>query len=350
MPVLQQSWGTGPEGYAVRLFTLERENGLRAQVSEYGATLVSLLVPDRDGALGEVVLGYDGLEEYVRGQACLGATIGRVANRVAHARFALDGCTWQLVPNWRGHQLHGGPRGFNRRVWMGEIVRHPDGPALSLKLFSGHGDQGYPGNLSVVVTYVLLADGLRIEYRAQSRDLPTPVSMTSHPYFNLAGAGRGTVLDHTAELASSNYLATDGDLIPTGEVVPVAGTPMDFSEPRPVGSRIGEKYPALEMAGGYDHYYVLDGETGGLCRAATVHAPVSGRTLTVWTTQPGFQFYTGNSLDETGRSGEHYGRYAAFCVEPSGYVDAPNHPEFPSVIVDASAEYVQKTEYRFSAE
>jgi len=349
MPVTRQSWGVAPQGGSVGLFTLHGANGLRAQVAEYGATLVSLRVPDRRGEPGEVVLGYDSLDGYVRGNACLGATVGRVANRIAHARFELDGCIWNLAPNWRGHQLHGGPQGFHRRVWTAEPVETSGGPALVLTLFSGHGDQGYPGNLRATVTYALTETGLRIEYRAESRDLPTPVSMTAHPYFNLAGAGRGDVLGHTAEFLASRYLPTDGDLIPTGEIAPTTGTPLDFSAPTPVGERIDASFPALEAAGGYDHYYVLDGEPGAMRPAAVIREPGSGRTLTVLTTQPGFQFYSGNGLDETGRGGARYGRRAGLCVEPSGFVDAPNHPAFPSVIIDSSTAYEQATEYRFTA-
>ena len=344
-----RKWGTTPDGTVVRLHTLSRDNGLRARVSDYGATLVSLLVPDRTGEPGEVVLGYDSLKEYVAGQACLGATVGRVANRVAHARFELDGCTWNLTPNWRGHQLHGGPVGFHRRMWTARPAEREEGPALTLTLFSGHGDQGYPGNLDVSVTYVLTESGLRIEYRAASKDLPTPVNLTAHPYFNLAGAGRGDVLGHVARLNGSRYLVTDGDLIPTGEIAPVAGTPLEFSRRTAIGERIGDASSVLAAAGGYDHYYVMDGEPGGLRRAAEVHDPASGRTLTVLASQPGFQFYTANTLDETGRGGARYGRHAGFCVEPSGYVDAVNHPEFPSVVIDASTEYRQSMEYRFAA-
>jgi len=349
MPVTYQEWGMTPDGDPVLLFTLSRDNGLRARVTDYGAALVSLLAPDRNGVPGEVVLGYDSLDGYMAGRACMGATIGRVANRVAHARFDLDGCTWDLTPNWRGHQLHGGPNGFHRRVWASEPLRIDEGPALTLALFSGHGDQGYPGNLHVIVIYVLTETGLRIEYRAASMDLPTPVSLTAHPYFNLAGAGRGDVLGHTARFAASRWLEADADLIPTGEVAPVAGTPLDFSRTTPIGARIGDASSVLAAAGGYDHYYVLDGKPGALREAAEVHDPASGRTLTVLTTQPGFQFYTANSLDETGRGGVRYGRHAGFCVEPSGYVDAVNHPEFPSVVIDASTAYQQTIEYRFTA-
>ncbi|MEF2230403.1 MAG: aldose epimerase family protein [Pseudodesulfovibrio sp.] len=350
MDLTYLEWGKTPDGDPVGLFTLSRDGGLRAQVTDYGATLVSLRVPDRGGVPGEVVLGYDSPAGYMAGQACLGATIGRVANRVARARFELDGCTWELAPNWRGHQLHGGPHGFHRRMWAATPVADDEGPALALTLFSGHGDQGYPGNLRVTVTYVLTGTGLRIGYRAESRDLPTPVSLTAHPYFDLAGAGRGDVLGHTARFAASRYLVADADLIPTGEIAPVVGTPLDFSRTTAVGARIGDPSPVLAAAGGYDHYFVLDGRHGALREAAEVHDPASGRTLTVLTTQPGFQFYTANSLDETGRDGVRYGRHAGFCVEPSGYVDAVNHPGFPSVVIDASAAYQQTTEYRFTAQ
>ena len=342
MSIARQPWGTTPAGQGVTLYTLEGENGLRAEVADYGATLVSLTVPDGKGELSNVVLGYGSLDGYVRGSAYLGCTVGRVANRIGGARFTLDGTDFDLARNNGRHQLHGGPDGFGSRVWSADPLKFHDGPALSLSLQSPDGDQGYPGNLNVIVFYELTADGLRMGYRA-STDRPTPVNLTNHAYFNLAGAGNGTVLDHVAGFAASRYLVTDADLIPTGEIAPVAGTPLDFSTPTRVGARIDD--PFLKAAGGYDHYFVLDGEQDGMRAGAKVFEPSSGRTLTLATTQPGFQFYTGNMLDEPGHAPR-----SGFCVEAQGYVDAVNHPGFPSVILRPGEIYEHTTEYRFSTE
>jgi aldose 1-epimerase len=326
----------------VSLFTLEGKNGLRAEITDYGATLVSLTVPDGRGGAGNVVLGYDSLDGYVGGSAYLGATVGRVANRVGGAEFSLDGRTYELDRNHGKHQLHGGTTGFNRRVWSADPLKFHGGPALSLTLHSADNDQGYPGNLHVVVFYGLTDDGLRMGYRATT-DRPTPVNLTNHAYFNLDGAGNGTILDHVAEFEASRYLVTDADLVPTGEISPVAGTPLDFSSPTRVGARIDD--PFLKAPGGYDHYFILDGKPGTMRAGARISSPESGRTLTVATTRPGFQFYTGNSLDEPGHP-----RRSGLCVEAQGYVDAVNHPGFPSVILRPGEIYEQTTEYRFSTE
>lgn len=340
MTISRKPWGTGPAGEAVTLYTLQGANGLRAEVSDYGATLVSLFVPDGRGGVTDVVLGYPSVDGYMRGKACLGGTVGRVANRIANARFTLDGTVHELTRNLGTHQLHGGPDGFHRRVWTVDPLRFHESPALGLTLHSADGDQGYPGNVYAVVFYVLTDDGLRISYRATA-DTATPVNLTNHAYFNLAGAGSGNVLNHVAEFRASRYLVADAELIPTGQVAPVSGTPLDFLSPVRVGSRIDD--PSLASAGGYDHYFILDSESGGLRTAARISEPASGRTLTVATTQPGFQFYTANSLDEPG-----HGPRTGFCVEAQGYVDAVNHPGFPSVILRPDEIYEQTTEYRFT--
>ena len=342
MSIARQSWGTGPAGENVTLFTLEREDGLRAEITDWGATLVSLTVPDGHGEPGNVVLGYDSLDGYVQGNAYLGCTVGRVANRIGGARFSLDGETYELDRNHGEHQLHGGSGGFGSRVWSAAPVESGDGPALSLSLQSADGDQGYPGNLEVVASYCLTGDGLRMTYRATT-DRPTPVNLTNHAYFNLAGAGSGTILDHVAGFAASRYLVTDAALIPTGEIAPVAGTPLDFSAPARVGARIHD--PSLADQGGYDHCFILDGEPGGMRVGARISAPSSGRTLTLATDQPCFQFYSGNMLDEPG-----HGLRTGFCLESQGYVDAVSHPAFPSVILRPGEIYEHTTEYRFGTQ
>ncbi len=346
MAISRKSWGTAPSGERVTLYTLEGKNGLRAEVADYGATLVSLAVPDGRGTVSDVVLGYPSLDGYVHGRACLGGTVGRVANRVSGSRFTLDGTAYALDRNHGKHQLHGGTVGFHRCVWTVDPLKFHDTPALSLSLHSPDGDQGYPGNLHAVVFYVLTDDGLRISYRATT-DRATPVNLTNHAYFNLAGAGRGNILDHVAEFKASRFLVTDTDLIPTGEIAFTAGTPLDFSTPTRVGTHIDD--PALAVAGGYDHYFILDGKPGKMRTAARISEPDSGRTLMVSTTQPGFQFYTGNSLnDPHGANGADYGPRSGLCVEAQGYVDAVNRPGFPSVILRPGEMYEHTTEYRFS--
>lgn len=346
MALSRKPWGAAPTGERVMLYTLEGKNGLRAEVSNYGATLVSLAVPDNRGSVSGVVLGYPSLDGYVQGRACLGGTVGRVANRISGARFTLDGTAYALDRNHGKHQLHGGTVGFHHRVWTVDPLKFHEGPALSLSLHSADGDQGFPGNVHAVVFYSLTDNGLHIGYRATS-DRATPVNLTNHAYFNLAGAGRGDILDHVAEFKASRFLVADTDLIPTGEIASTAGTPLDFSTPTRVGARIDD--PALASAGGYDHFFILDGKPGRMRTAARISETGSGRTLTVSTTQPGFQFYTGNSLDEShGAGGAAYGPRAGFCVEAQGYVDAVNRPEFPSVILRPGEMYEQTTEYRFS--
>lgn len=340
MSIARKSWGTGPDGESVTLYTLEAENGLRAEIADYGATLVSLAVPDGRGEPGNVVLGYGSLDGYVQGKGFLGCTVGRVANRIGGARFILDGETYELARNNGKHQLHGGPGGFNTRVWNAAPADSHGDPVLSLSLHSADKDQGYPGNLDVSVSYELTPDGLRMGYRATT-DRPTPVNLTNHAYFNLAGTG--TILDHVAEFAASRYLAADADLVPTGEIKPVAGTPLDFSTPARVGARIDD--PVLKEAGGYDHCYILDGEPGGMRVGAKIFDPSSGRTLTLATTKPCFQFYSGNMLDEPGHAPR-----SGFCLESQGYLDAVNHPKFPSVILRPGEIYEHATEYRFSTQ
>ncbi|HEX9164493.1 MAG TPA: aldose epimerase family protein [Gemmatimonadales bacterium] len=334
-------FGTMPDGSPAHLYTLTNAHGLVARVTDYGATLTALSVPDHTGRLADVVLGFDHLYQYLQGHPYFGSTVGRVANRIGHGRFVLDGQPIQLALNHREHHLHGGPVGFDKVLWHSEPL---DG-AVRFTHVSPDGDQGYPGQLEVAVTMTLTdADALIIDYEATT-DRPTPVNLTNHAWFNLAGAG--DILGHVLWLAADGYTPTDADLIPTGEVLPVAGTPLDFSRPVAIGARI------VELGGdppGYDHNYVLGGAGKGLAVAARLTEPVSGRVLEVATTEPGLQLYTGNYLDGTitGKGGVAYPRYAGLCLEAQGFPDAVNHPGFPGVILRPGQTYRQTTALRFA--
>ncbi|MBU1247466.1 MAG: galactose mutarotase [Proteobacteria bacterium] len=341
-------WGQTPEG-AVDLFILE-SGEMKASIATWGGVVTSLQVPDRTGALGEVTLGYASLDGYLADQCFFGCLVGRVANRIAQAHFHLDGRDYVLDRNNGAHQLHGGPQGFWNRLWQAQPGSRDGDPSLRLYLRSEDGDQGFPGSMDVVVDYTLSESGLRIHYAA-STDAPTPVSLTNHMYFNLAGIGTKSVdcLGHRLQLEAEQVLEVDQDLIPSGRILPVAGTPLDFTRSERIGARVNADHPLLQLAQGYDHFYVArQGE--GLARVAVVVEPVSGRRLELYTTCPGLQFYSGNHIPQglAGRAGERYGRYSGFCLEPHGFVDAPNHPEFPSIIVRPGEAYKAETEYRFS--
>lgn len=345
MNVRKEPFGELPDGRPADLYTLTNDRGLLAQVTTYGAILVSLQVPDRHGRAGEITLGFDTLGRYLGQHPHFGGTIGRVANRLAHGRFALDGRAYQLERNWQGaHHLHGGTSGFDRRLWSGQSVEGKGCVGVRLTYHSPDGEEGYPGALGVEVTYALTdADELRIDYRAAAA-APTIVNLTNHAYFNLADAGRGTIHEHVLELYADAYLPTDELKIPTGEVRPVAGTPLDFTRPTPVGQRI-------EQVGGYDHCYVVRNGGRGLVPAARVSEPASGRVMVVETTEPGVQFYTGNVIPQIpGRGDVRYGPRHALCLETQRYPDAPNHPEFPSIVLRPGEVLASTTVHRFSAE
>ena len=299
-----------PDGKRVDLFTLDNERGLTVKISTRGGAVVELLAPDRRGGRDNLVLGYDSLDDYRSRRGYFGALVGRYANRIGGGRFVLDGVEYRLACNEKGiNHLHGGERGFDRAVWTGAVRDDGPEPELELSHLSPDGDQGYPGNLSLTVTYSLSADqALHIRYRAKV-DRPCPLNLTNHSYFNLAGAGSGDVLGHEIMLRAESFTPCDEKLVPTGEIRPVAGTPLDFTRPAPIGLRIGDDYEQLQKARGYDHNFVLSGEPGpgGQRLAARVYEPESGRVLEVLTTQPGVQFYSGNSIADgiggTGRQG-----------------------------------------------
>ncbi len=337
--------------FGVHLYTLENANGMRARITNYGGILVSLEVPDRDGVSGDVVLGFDTLEEYVDDSPYFGALIGRYGNRIADGRFRLQGREYSLARNNGPNHLHGGIRGFDKVVWKAEPLVSERGEALRLALLSPDGEEGYPGNLSVEVVYTLTPENeLRIDYRAET-DAPTPVNLTHHSYFNLAGPAAGDILEHEVTINAGAFLPTDDGLIPTGEVRSVAGTCMDFRTPHTIGERIAE-IEGEHFAGGYDHCYVLTvpESPAGPFSAATVYDRRSGRVMEVLTTEPGMQFYTGNFLDGTltGSEGVVYGKHHGFCLEAQHYPDSPNQPDFPPVILEPGEIYSQTTIYRFS--
>jgi aldose 1-epimerase len=310
--------------------------------------VVSLKVPDRRGKLGDVVLGYDTLEGYLEDNPYFGALIGRYGNRIANGRFALNGKTYQLAQNNGQDHLHGGVVGFDKVIWKAQRIGSKDGAALQLTYMSHDGEEGYPGNLSVKVVYTLTENNaLRIDYSATT-DRTTIVNLTQHSYFNLAGAG--DILGHQLMLNADRFTPVDQGLIPTGEVRPVRGTPMDFTKPTPIGARIDQKDEQLMFGLGYDHNWVLNRDDQ-MTLAAKVFEPTTGRVMEVYTKEPGIQFYSGNFLDGsiTGKGGEIYRHRHGFCLEAQHFPDSPNKPQFPSTVLSPGQEYTQTTIYKFSA-
>ncbi len=340
--------GTLENGEAVSLYTLENGRGMTCRVLTYGGIIKECHVPDRAGASGDVVLGYDHVRQYEAGTAFFGALVGRVANRIARGKFELGGRQYSVATNDGSHALHGGRRGFDKAVWQASPAGNSEGPGLRLRHQSPDGDEGFPGNVDVVVTYMMTADNtLRIIYEART-DHDTPLNLTNHSYFNLSG--RGLILDHELQLNAELYTPVDDTLIPTGEIAPVRGTPMDFTAAKRIGRDLGE---LTNQPQGYDHNFVLAAPQAGQAVrwAAQVFDPVSGRRLEVWTDQPGVQFYSGNFLDgkSAGKNGQRYPQYSGFCLETQHFPDAVNQPQFPSIILRAGATFRSMTEFRFSA-
>jgi aldose 1-epimerase len=340
-----------PEGEkAAQLYRLKNKNGVEAAITDYGATLVSLKVPDRQGRMADVVLGYDDASGYQKGKAYYGATIGRYGNRIAKGKFTLNGVTYTLATNDGPNHLHGGVIGFSKRMWQAR--ESAAGNSLTLSYTSKDGEEGYPGNLQATVTYTLTGQNeLRIDYSATT-DKTTVVNLTNHSYFNLTGDPRKEILQHQLMLHASRFTPVDSTLIPTGELRSVKGTPFDFTAGTAIGARIGQNDEQLKLARGYDHNFVLDkGETKQPVKAAEVYEPVSGRLLQVSTTEPGIQFYTGNFLDgsEKGKGGMVYRQRTGFCLETQHFPDSPNKPAFPSTTLSPGQRYQTTTIYRFSA-
>jgi aldose 1-epimerase len=346
-PVDKKPFGTTADGHAVDAYTLTNSSGASATIITYGGIVTGLHVPDKAGTLGDVVLGFDNLQQYETQSPYFGALIGRVGNRIAKGKFSLDGHDYTLATNNGPNSLHGGDKGYDKRVWTASPVNSLDGPALRLTLTDPDGAEGYPGTVLVTVVYTLTnTNALRIDYTATT-DAPTPINLTNHSYFNLKDAGATDMLGHLLQVNADTYTPVDDTLIPTGEIAPVKNTPIDFTQPKPIGRDL------KAMGGnpaGYDHNLVLRSTTGTLALAATVTEPTTGRRMEVWTTQPGVQFYSGNFLDgtATGKHNARYNQYHAFCLETQHFPDAVHHPNFPSIILRPGQTYRQTTEYRFT--
>ena len=339
MRVQRNIFGYTPGGTPIELFTLRNSRGLSAQVMTLGATLVGVETPDRNGQLANITLHLDTCQQYVAGHPCLGSTCGRYANRIAFGRFTLDGVEYQLTTNEGPNHLHGGRVGFDKVLWQAEILEEPAASSVRLWYTSPDGEEGYPGTLHASVTFRLTEDNeLQLQYTAET-DRPTVVNLTNHAYWNLAGGG--TALGHELTLYADHYLPVGAGLIPSGELAPVAGTPMDFTAPRTLGSRIAEVPP------GYNHCYVLrQSRPGELVPCARVVEPTTGRTMEVWTTEPGVQLYTGNHLNVRCKE-RSYGKHDGFCLECQHFPDSPNHANFPSTVLRPGETYRQLTVYRF---
>jgi len=340
-------FGSLEDGTTVDMLTLKNARGATAKVITYGATLTELWIPDRNGKLGDVVLGFDKLPGYVENHPYFGATVGRVANRIAKGKFTLDGREYSLEINNPPNSLHSGPKGLSHMVWKAEPLHEPHAAAVRFSCVSPDGDGGFPGKLSVTVVYRLTDDNeLQLEYSAKT-DKATPINLTNHSYFNLGGGK--DILDEILYLPAERYTPVDATLIPTGEILPVKGTPLDFTKPTAIGARIAEM---KGNPGGYDHNYVLSNKAGEFKLAARVSDPRSGRQMGVWTTEPGVQFYSANFLDGTltGKGGVAYGKHAGFCLETQHFTDSVNLPDFPSVILRPGGVYRTATTYKFSVQ
>ncbi len=343
-------FGTAPGGQGVELITLTNAHGVELRAMTYGAIIISLKVPDRTGKLGDVVLGYDSLAGYVKSSPYFGAVVGRYANRIAKGEFTLDGTAYSLAINNGPNALHGGLKGFDKVVWQAESLPSPDGTGVRFHYVSKDGEEGYPGTLDATVTYTLTdSNEVRISYEATT-DKPTPVNLTQHSYFNLAG--RGDVLEHILQINADRIVPVDSTLIPTGQLMPVKGTPFDFTTPHAVGERIDAADQQITFGKGYDHTFVLTRADTGLVLAAVLKDPTSGRVLEVRTTEPGVQFYTGNFLDGTltGKGGVVYQRRTGLCLEAHHFPDSPNQPQFPNTILRPGETYRSRTVWKFGVE
>ncbi len=351
----KQTWGQTKDGQAAHLYTLKSPTGMTVRVTDYGCTIVSLTAPDRNGRFDDIVLGFDRLEDYLEGSPYFGCIVGRYGNRIADGKFELDGKKYTLAknnkPNGVPCHLHGGNKGYDKVVWDSEGVLRGDNAGVRFHYLSPDGEEGYPGNLDVTVWYWLTADNeLRIEYEATT-DRATPVNLTHHSYFNLGGHDSGTILDHELMIAADRITAVNKGLIPTGELMPVEGTPFDFRKPTAIGKRVNDDNEQLAYGPGYDHNFVMSRWDGKLRLVAVACEPKSGRCMEVRSTEPSLQFYCGNFLDGryVGKGGHAYQHRTGFVIETQHYPDSPNHPEFPSTILRPGETYRQTVIYRFSA-
>lgn len=347
--VSSADYGATPDGESVRIHTLTNSAGIEVRVITYGGIIVSLRTPDRDGDFDDIVLGFDSLDGYLAKHPYFGTLVGRYANRISNGRFTLDGVEYKLAQNNNDNHIHGGIKGFDKVVWRDRPFEGENGVGIVLEYTSADGEEGYPGTLDVQVTYTLNGNNeLVCDYRATT-DRATPINLTQHSYFNLAGQGTGNVLRHLLELNAAAFTPNDAELIPTGEVRPVEGTPFDFRTEMPIGARINSQDEQIQVGGGYDHNFVVNQKDEGPSLAARVREPVSGRVMEVYTTEPGVQFYTGNFLDGTltGKGGRVYERRFGFCLETQHYPDSPNRPEFPSTILRPGETYESRTVFKF---
>jgi aldose 1-epimerase len=347
--VTKADFGKLPEGKTVDLYTLKNAD-LEVSITTYGARIVSLKTKDRDGKVGDVVLGYKSVDGYVAEgdkKTYFGAIVGRYGNRIRAGKFSIGGHEYQIPQNNNGNALHGGPEGFDKKVWTGKQI--PDG--VELTLVSADGDMGFPGTLTVHVRYTLVGSAIHINYSATT-DKATVTNITNHAYFNLSGEGSGTILGEVLEINADGYTPVDAGLIPVGGVKPVAGTPFDFRKATAIGTRINDANDQLKIAGGYDHNWVLNGKNGEMKVAAKLSDPKSGRVLTVSTTQPGVQFYSGNFLDAayTGKAGVKYAKNTGLCLETQHYPDSPNQPAFPTTLLKPGETMHSETVFAFSTQ
>jgi len=341
------SWGQTK----AEIYTLTNSHGMQAAISTYGGIVVSLTAPDRAGKFEDVVLGFSDLASYEKPGPYFGAIIGRYGNRIGGAQFSLNGTTYKLAANNGPNSLHGGLVGFDKHIWNAKESRSAKANSLELTYLSKDGEEGFPGNLAAKVIYTLTnANELKIEYSATT-DKPTIVNLTNHSYFNLAGQGNGDILGHQLMLNASRFTPVDADLIPTGVLRSVSGTPFDFTKSTAIGARINQADAQIKLGNGYDHNWVINRRGNGLVKAAEVYEPKSGRVLEVLTTEPGVQFYTANFLDGTlkGKEGKSYPRRSAFCLETQHYPDTPNKPAFPTAVLKPGETYKSTTVYKFSA-
>jgi len=350
MTIKKTVFGEMPDGTTIDRYTLSNANGLEANIITYGGRITSLKTPDKNENVENITLGFDKLEDYLKDNPFFGALVGRYGNRIAKGKFSLDGNEYTLATNNGENHLHGGEKGFDKVVWEAEPKEGTDESSLIMTYMSEDGEEGYPGNLEVTVTYTLNQENeLKVDYKATT-DKATVVNLTQHAYFNLTGDFSKDILDHKVMLDANNYLPVDAGLIPTGELRNVEGTPFDFTSPKAIGEDIQKDNEQLELGGGYDHCWVLNGEMGVLRIAATAHDPESGRFLEVMTTEPAIQFYTGNFLDGTlpNPHGGTYGLRSAFCLETQHYPDSPNQAAFPSVRLNPGETYSTKTVFKFT--
>jgi aldose 1-epimerase len=346
MNVHTDAFGSTPDGREVSAYTLTSSKGLRARIANFGAILVEMVVPDRHGSLGDIVLGFDALEGYLNKNPHFGGTVGRFANRIAKARFTLDGTEYALTANEGENHLHGGNEGFDRKLWEVEEATASENQAwVRMRYVSPDGEEGYPGTLTCRVTYMLTnEDELRISYEAET-DKKTVVNLTNHSYWNLAGQGNGDILGHEMQVNSTKFTMINTELLPIGSIASVIDTPLDFMATKKIGARM------RQTGSGFDHNYVLTGQTGELKHCATVHDPQTGRTLEIYTTEPGVQFYTANHLDGSivGKGGVAYPQHAGLCLETQHYPDSPNKSSFPSTVLEPGQKFSSLTVHRFGA-